>query len=46
MSERWETAKTLSGEDRTTIVGIARQALARFQPHPEAIPKPETAGTT
>jgi F-type H+-transporting ATPase subunit alpha len=29
---RFDTAATLSDEDRKTIVDIARQALARFQP--------------
>jgi F-type H+-transporting ATPase subunit alpha len=33
---RFETAKTLNDEDRTTIVQIARKALARFQPKPDA----------
>jgi F-type H+-transporting ATPase subunit alpha len=37
---RFETADKLSDEDRKTIVEIARQALAHFQPKPE--PKPET----
>ena len=37
---RFETADKLSDEDRKTIIEIARQALARFQPKPE--PKPET----
>ena len=35
---RFETAKKLSDEDRQTIVGIARFALVRFQPQPEAAP--------
>ena len=41
---RFETADKLSDEDRKTIVEIARQALARFQPKPESkaqSPKPE-----
>ena len=33
---RLDTADKLSDEDRKTIVEIARQALARFQPKPEA----------
>jgi F-type H+-transporting ATPase subunit alpha len=33
---RFETADKLSDEDRKTIIEIARQALARFQPKPEA----------
>ena len=32
---RFETAAELSDEDRKTIIEIARQALARFQPKPE-----------
>jgi F-type H+-transporting ATPase subunit alpha len=37
---RFETAANLNDEDRKTIVEIARQALAPFQPKPE--PTPET----
>ena len=33
---RFDTAETLRDEDRATIVQIARNALARFQPKPEA----------
>src|SRR5664279_3634859 len=33
---RFDTAETLSGEDRATIVEIARNALSRFQPKPES----------
>ena len=33
---RFDTAETLRDEDRATIVQIARDALARFQPKPEA----------
>jgi F-type H+/Na+-transporting ATPase subunit alpha len=33
---RFETADKLSDEDRKTIIEIARRALARFQPKPEA----------
>ncbi|MGD0614111.1 MAG: alternate F1F0 ATPase, F1 subunit alpha [Verrucomicrobiota bacterium] len=36
---RIETAATLSDEDRKTIIEIARAALARFQPKPEAKPE-------
>jgi F-type H+-transporting ATPase subunit alpha len=39
--ERLDTAERLSDEDRETIIQIARQALARFQPEPEAESKPE-----
>jgi F-type H+-transporting ATPase subunit alpha len=35
---RFETARELSDEDRQTIVELARQALAPFQPKPEANP--------
>ena len=35
---RFETADKLSDEDRKTIIEIARQALARFQPKPESKP--------
>jgi F-type H+-transporting ATPase subunit alpha len=38
---RLETADKLSGEDRETIIGIARKSLARFQPKPDAGSKPE-----
>ena len=40
VSARFETAADLNDEDRKTIIEIARQALARFQPKPE--PTPET----
>jgi F-type H+-transporting ATPase subunit alpha len=33
--ERLDSADELSDEDRETIIEIARQALARFQPKPE-----------
>src|SRR5664280_955598 len=41
---RFDTAETLSDEDRAMIVEIARNALACFQPKPESKPeaKPET----
>lgn len=32
---RFDTAKTLSDDDRKTVVDIAGQSLARFQPKPE-----------
>ena len=34
--KRFESAKKLSDEDRTTITGICREALAPFQPKPVA----------
>ena len=40
VSARFETAADLNDADRKTIIEIARQALARFQPKPE--PTPET----
>jgi F-type H+-transporting ATPase subunit alpha len=39
VSERLDTAQKLSDEDRETIINIARQALAPFQPKPETEPK-------
>ncbi len=36
---RFETADKLSDEDRKTIIEIARQALASFQPKPESQPE-------
>ncbi len=36
---RFDTAKTLSDDDRKTVVDIARQSLASFQPKPEVTPK-------
>ena len=41
VSERLDTADELNDEDRKTIVEIARQALARFQPKPESKPEPK-----
>jgi F-type H+/Na+-transporting ATPase subunit alpha len=41
VSARFETADKLSDEDRTIIIELARQALAPFQPQPEAIPGEE-----
>ena len=38
---RFETAAKLSDEDRKTIIDIARNALAPFQPKPFAAPGPE-----
>src|SRR5664279_3771171 len=38
---RFETADKLSDEDRKTVIEAARQALARFQPKPEAKPAPK-----
>ncbi|HVU05501.1 MAG TPA: alternate F1F0 ATPase, F1 subunit alpha [Polyangiaceae bacterium] len=35
---RLETAANLSADDRDAIVAIARRALSRFQPNPEAAP--------
>ena len=40
--ERLDTADKLSDEDRKTIIEIARKALARFQPKPEAKPSPRS----
>jgi F-type H+-transporting ATPase subunit alpha len=37
--ERLDSADKLSDEDRETIIAIARQALAPFQPKPEAKPE-------
>ena len=37
---RLDTANKLSGEDRETIIGIARTALARFEATPESTPEP------
>ncbi len=40
VSARLETADKLSDEDRKTIVELARQSLAPFQPRPESKPQP------
>ncbi|HEY5163857.1 MAG TPA: alternate F1F0 ATPase, F1 subunit alpha [Terriglobales bacterium] len=40
--QRLDTADKLSDEDHKTIVEIARNSLARFQPKPESGPKPES----
>ena len=42
---RFETADKLSDEDRTTIIEIARQSLARFQPKPGSIPESKVEPT-
>lgn len=39
--ERLDTAEKLSDEDRETIIQIARQSLARFQPESESESGPE-----
>lgn len=39
VAARFDSADTLSDEDRKTIIEIARQALARFQPKPDATAK-------
>ena len=50
ISTRFATADKLSDEDRKTIIEIARQALAPFQPKPEVKPevdpKPEPEAKT
>jgi F-type H+-transporting ATPase subunit alpha len=40
---RFESADTLSDEDRKAIIDIARQALAPFQPKPQADPGPDVS---
>ena len=45
VSERLDSADTLSDEDRETIIDIARQALARFQPKADSLSQPG-AGTS
>lgn len=42
---RFDTADKLSDEDRETIIAIARQALAPFQPKPEAEPEAKSETT-
>jgi F-type H+-transporting ATPase subunit alpha len=42
---RFETADKLSDEDRTTIIDIARQSLARFRTKPESKPEPKVEPT-
>lgn len=41
VAKRLESADKLSDADRTTIVELARNALARFQPGPESKPEPK-----
>jgi len=38
---RFESADTLSQDDRSVIIGLARTALASFQPKPESKPDAE-----
>ncbi len=45
VNERLDSADTLSHEDRETIIDIARQALARFQPKTDSLSLPG-AGTS
>jgi len=45
VNERLDSADTLSAEDRETIIDIARQALARFQPKADSLSQPG-AGTS
>ena len=45
VSERMDSADTLSDEDRETIIHIARQALARSQPKADSLSQPG-AGTS
>ncbi len=40
VNKRFETTAIMSDEDRKTIIGIARNALARFQPESLSKPKP------
>jgi F-type H+-transporting ATPase subunit alpha len=44
VSERLDSADTMSNEDRETIIDIARKALARFQPKADSLSQPG-AGT-
>jgi F-type H+/Na+-transporting ATPase subunit alpha len=46
VADRLDTADKLSDEDRKTIIEIARQALGRFHPTPEATPKAADQGKT
>ncbi|MDH5497870.1 MAG: alternate F1F0 ATPase, F1 subunit alpha [Nitrospira sp.] len=43
---RFETAETLSDEDRDTIIEIARHSLVRFQPQPGSQPEPNDEPTS
>jgi len=45
VAKRLETADKLSDADRNTIVELARNALARFQPKPEAKPNAKPTST-
>jgi F-type H+/Na+-transporting ATPase subunit alpha len=45
VAKRLESADNLSDADRTTIVELARNALARFQPKPESKPDPKPPST-
>jgi F-type H+-transporting ATPase subunit alpha len=45
VAKRLETADTLSDADRNTIVELARNALARFQPKPESKPDAKPPST-
>ena len=45
VGERLKTADTLSDDDRTAIIELARKALAPFRPKPDAKPA-ATAGST
>ena len=42
VNERLDSAGTLSAADRETIIDIARQALARFQPKADSLSQPGT----
>jgi len=42
VNEHLDSADTLSAEDRETIIDIARQALARFQPKADSLSQPGT----
>jgi F-type H+-transporting ATPase subunit alpha len=43
---RFETAETLSDEDRDTIIEIARRSLVRFQSRPGSKPEPKDEPTS
>jgi len=45
VAKRLDTADTLSDADRNTIVELARNALARFQPKPESKPDAKLPST-
>jgi F-type H+-transporting ATPase subunit alpha len=44
VSGRFDTAEKLSDEDRATVLGIAREALAPFQPKPAPDVNPKAVG--